>query len=91
MSSPTDQRATVAAPPASDQAHRPNGRYHLEARYTDDAGTVLATGLQTLARIPIDQLRADRAVGLRTAALVTGYPGSPLGGFDAAADAAAAA
>ena len=40
------------------------------------------TGLQALARLPIEQLRADRLAGLRTAAFITGYPGSPLGGYD---------
>jgi indolepyruvate ferredoxin oxidoreductase len=56
--------------------------YRLTDRFTADRGTVFLSGIQALARLPIDQLRADRRVGLRTAALVTGYPGSPLGGFD---------
>ena len=37
---------------------------------------------QALARIPIEQMRLDRRVGLNTATFVSGYPGSPLGGFD---------
>ncbi len=40
------------------------------------------TGVQALARMPIEQLRVDRANGLTTAAFLSGYQGSPLGGFD---------
>ena len=56
--------------------------YRLDDRYLANEGRVFLTGIQALARIPIDQLRRDRAAGLRTAAFVSGYPGSPLGGFD---------
>ena len=62
--------------------------YRLSGRYTDDRGTTFMTGLQALARLPIEQLRADRRAGLRTAAFISGYPGSPLGGYDAAVEAA---
>ena len=57
--------------------------YRLSSRYTDDSGTVYMTGLQALARLPVEQLRADRLAGLHTAAFISGYPGSPLGGYDA--------
>ena len=57
--------------------------YRLDDRFTAERGTVFLTGIQALARIPIEQLRVDRRAGHRTAALVSGYPGSPLGGFDA--------
>ena len=56
--------------------------YRLSSRYTDDSGTVFMTGLQALARLPIEQLRADRLAGLHTAAFISGYPGSPVGGYD---------
>ena len=56
--------------------------YRLSSRYTDDSGTVFMTGLQALARLPVEQLRADRLAGLETAAFVSGYPGSPVGGYD---------
>ena len=57
--------------------------YRLSSRYTDEAGTVFMTGLQALARLPVEQLRADRLAGLQTAAFISGYPGSPVGGYDA--------
>ncbi|MFT7504079.1 MAG: indolepyruvate ferredoxin oxidoreductase, partial [Gammaproteobacteria bacterium] len=57
-------------------------KYELSDRYRRDEGTAFVTGVQALARIPIEQLRRDRAAGLNTAAFLSGYPGSPLGGFD---------
>lgn len=56
--------------------------YELADRYRKDDGTVLLSGIQALARLPIEQLRADRVTGRNTAAFVSGYPGSPLGGLD---------
>lgn len=56
--------------------------YQLTDRYLKDDGRVFMTGVQALARIPVEQLRHDRTRGLDTAAFVSGYPGSPLGGFD---------
>lgn len=44
------------------------------------------TGVQALVRLPFAQIERDRAAGLRTEAFVTGYPGSPLGGYDMALD-----
>jgi hypothetical protein len=56
--------------------------YQLQDWITRDDGQVFCTGVQALARLPIEQLRADRAAGHRTAAFASGYPGSPLGGLD---------
>jgi len=63
--------------------------YRLTDRFVASAGTVFLSGTQALARIPIEQLRADARAGLNTAAFVSGYPGSPLGGFDGAIASAA--
>ena len=63
--------------------------YRLSDRYTKDHGTVFMTGIQALARLPIEQLRVDRQNGLQTAAFAAGYPGSPLGGLDSALSRAA--
>ena len=56
--------------------------YDLSDRYRAVEGTVVLTGIQALARIPVEQLRRDASAGLRTAAFLSGYPGSPLGGLD---------
>src|SRR5690606_29258580 len=54
----------------------------LSDRYELDEGRVFLTGIQALVRVLLDQHRADARAGLRTATLVSGYQGSPLGGFD---------
>lgn len=60
----------------------PAGR-ELEDPYAAGEGAVLISGLQALVRLPMDQRRMDIAAGLCTAGFVTGYPGSPLAGYDA--------
>ena len=55
--------------------------YQLNDRYLADEGTVFLTGIQALARLPLEQLRADRRRGLTTASFISGYQGSPLGGY----------
>jgi indolepyruvate ferredoxin oxidoreductase len=54
----------------------------LEAKYTTEQGEFFFTGIQALVRVPLEQLRADARNGLRTAGFISGYQGSPLGGFD---------
>lgn len=56
--------------------------FTLDLKYTAEEGVIYLTGIQALVRVPIDQRRADRRRGLRTAGFISGYPGSPLGGFD---------
>ena len=56
----------------------------LDDKYTRERGTVYLTGIQALVRLPMDQMRRDRRAGLNTAAFISGYEGSPLGGYDLA-------
>jgi indolepyruvate ferredoxin oxidoreductase len=51
-------------------------------RYTAETGEAQMTGVQALARLPLNVRRTDRARGLDTAAFISGYEGSPLGGYD---------
>ena len=59
----------------------------LSDKYTVERGNVYLTGIQALVRLPMDQMRRDRRAGLNTAAFISGYEGSPLGGYDLAAGA----
>ena len=54
----------------------------LDSRYTELDQPVLLTGTQALVRVLLEQARLDRAAGLKTGGLVSGYRGSPLGGLD---------
>src|SRR5216683_462449 len=56
----------------------------LDDKYRLEEGTVSITGIQALVRLPMDQMRRDRRAGLNTAAFISGYEGSPLGGYDLA-------
>jgi indolepyruvate ferredoxin oxidoreductase len=54
----------------------------LDAIYNAETGPTFMTGIQALVRLPMMQRRLDRARGLNTAGLVSGYRGSPLGAYD---------
>src|SRR5262245_15153579 len=54
----------------------------LDDKYRREQGTIFLSGIQALVRLPLDQHRADKRRGLNTATLISGYRGSPLGGFD---------
>jgi indolepyruvate ferredoxin oxidoreductase len=56
----------------------------LDDKYVQSSGKVLMTGIQALVRLPLMQRQRDEAAGLNTAGFISGYRGSPLGGFDQA-------
>jgi indolepyruvate ferredoxin oxidoreductase len=56
--------------------------YTLEDKYTRTQGRIYLSGVQALVRLPLMQQMRDRAAGLHTAGFISGYRGSPLGGFD---------
>jgi len=56
----------------------------LDDKYTLDSGRIFITGTQALVRLALMQRRWDKALGLNTAGFISGYRGSPLGGFDLA-------
>ena len=54
----------------------------LDDKYGLEEGLVFLTGIHALVRMTLEQMRADRAAGLRSATMISGYQGSPLGGYD---------
>ena len=56
----------------------------LDDKYTLAAGRAFMSGVQALVRLPMLQRQRDVLAGLNTAGFVSGYRGSPLGGYDQA-------
>ena len=56
----------------------------LDDKYDATDGKVYITGTQALVRLPIMQRQRDLAAGLNTAGYISGYRGSPVGGYDQA-------
>lgn len=56
----------------------------LDDKYALDATRAYMTGIEALVRLPMLQHQRDQQRGLNTAAFVSGYRGSPLGGVDQA-------
>ena len=56
----------------------------LDDKYDLESGRIFLTGTQALVRLPIMQRRRDEKAGLNTACFISGYRGSPLGGYDLA-------
>ena len=54
----------------------------LEDKYTLKKGYAFMTGIQALVRLPLVQRELDLKAGLNTAGYISGYRGSPLGGYD---------
>jgi len=56
--------------------------YTLEHKYSRVEGRIYLSGVQALVRLPLMQRLRDQAAGLNTGGFISGYRGSPLGGFD---------
>jgi indolepyruvate ferredoxin oxidoreductase len=56
----------------------------LDDKYALDHGPAFMSGVQALVKLPMLQRQRDLALGKNTAGFVSGYRGSPLGGYDQA-------
>lgn len=56
----------------------------LDDKYALESGRAFMSGVQALVRLPMLQRTRDALAGLNTAGFVSGYRGSPLGGYDQA-------
>ncbi len=54
----------------------------LDDKYALESGRVYLTGVQALVRLPMVQRQRDAAAGLDTGCFISGYRGSPVGGYD---------
>ena len=71
-----------ACPPAP--AGRALDAASLDDKYTLASGHAFMSGVQALVRLPMLQRQRDALAGRNTAGFVSGYRGSPLGGYDQA-------
>ena len=89
-----DRPARPSCPPDL-ECHRMNAplpesvRLALESVTLDDkyrlaSGRAFMSGVQALVRLPMLQRQRDVLAGLNTAGFISGYRGSPLGGYDQA-------
>ncbi len=56
----------------------------LDDKYSLPGGRAFMSGVQALVRLPMLQRQRDAIAGLNTAGFISGYRGSPLGGYDQA-------
>jgi len=56
----------------------------LDDKYALESGRAFMSGVQALVRLPMLQRQRDASAGLNTAGFISGYRGSPLGGYDQA-------
>ncbi|MBT2322296.1 indolepyruvate ferredoxin oxidoreductase family protein [Variovorax paradoxus] len=56
----------------------------LDDKYSLDYGRAFMSGVQALVKLPMLQRLRDKQAGKNTAGFVSGYRGSPLGGYDQA-------
>ena len=70
--------------PLTESTQKVFDKVSLEDKYTQELGRAFMSGVQALVRLPMMQQMRDRQAGLNTAGFISGYRGSPLGGYDQA-------
>lgn len=70
--------------PLTESTHKVLDKVSLEDKYTQERGRAFMSGVQALVRLPMMQQMRDAKAGLNTAGFISGYRGSPLGGYDQA-------
>ncbi len=71
--------AQLTSPDSADTLDRD---YTLDHKYARETGRIYLSGVQALVRLPLMQRLRDAAAGIDSAGFISGYRGSPLGGFD---------
>ena len=81
---PSGSASPAVAPMPARPASSASSTVTLDDKYLLNHGRVYLTGTQALVRLPMIQRARDLAAGLNTAGFISGYRGSPLGGYDQA-------
>ena len=79
---PQNQMAATSERYADEMLPADRTPVSLDDVYGTGDGRALMSGIQAIVRLVLVQRRLDRGRGFDTAAFVTGYEGSPLGGLD---------
>ncbi|MDZ7713730.1 MAG: hypothetical protein U5L06_11780 [Rhodovibrio sp.] len=67
---------------AAERVGVPAPTVRLDDKYRLESGRIFLSGAQALVRLPLMQRQLDKAAGLETGCFISGYRGSPLGGYD---------
>lgn len=70
--------------PLTTSTQKVHAKVSLEDKYTQEQGRAFMSGVQALVRLPLMQQLRDARAGFNTAGFISGYRGSPLGGYDQA-------
>ena len=70
--------------PIPDHVRKALETVSLEDKYSLDHGRAFMSGIQALVKLPMLQRLRDQKQGRNTAGFISGYRGSPLGGYDQA-------
>lgn len=70
--------------PLSQEVLRALQSVSLDDKYALESGRVFMSGIQALVKLPMMQRSLDALQGRNTAGFISGYRGSPLGGYDQA-------
>jgi len=55
---------------------------NLSDKYELNQNRVFLSGIQALVRLPLEQRHRDKLNSINSAGFISGYRGSPLGGYD---------
>jgi len=70
--------------PLPDSIRKAIENVSIDDKYSLEHGRAFMSGTQALVRLPMLQKKRDAMQGLNTGAFISGYRGSPLGGYDQA-------
>ncbi len=68
--------------PLPEHIQRALAQVSLDDKYALDEGRAFMSGVQALVKLPMLQRLRDQMAGHNTAGFISGYRGSPLGGYD---------